>query len=117
VLKEKKMNDENQENEGPKGPVILTMPASLAVPGFGFLVVLNPDWRLTWQERKASSALSVWSRLFGCARRATSTHQKFFEWFRKKRDAESSFMVNPGSVQTAIPFKTASFRRKAKSIV
>ena len=61
------MNDENQENEGPKSPVILTMPASLAVPGFGFLVVLNPDWRLTWQERKASSALSVWSRLFGCA--------------------------------------------------
>jgi hypothetical protein len=40
------MNDENQENEGPKSPVILTMPASLAVPGFGFLVALNPDWRI-----------------------------------------------------------------------
>ena len=38
------MNDENQENEGPKGPVILTIPASLTVPGFGFLVALNPDW-------------------------------------------------------------------------
>ena len=50
------MNDENQENEALKSPVILTLPASLTVPGFGFLVALNPDWRLTWQERKASSA-------------------------------------------------------------
>ena len=82
------MNDENQENEALKSPVILTLPASLTVPGFGFLVALNPDWRFTWQEREASSALSVWSRLFGCARRATSTHQGFFELFRKKRDAE-----------------------------
>jgi hypothetical protein len=73
------MNDENQENEAPKGPVILTMPASLTVPGFGFLVALNPDWRFTWQERKAISALSVWSRLLGWARRATSTQQKPFE--------------------------------------
>jgi hypothetical protein len=78
------MNDENQENEAPKGPVMLTIPASLTVPGFGFLVALNLDWRSTWQERKANSALSVWSRLFGCARRATSTHREFFELFRKK---------------------------------
>jgi hypothetical protein len=48
------MNDENQENETLKGPVILTIPASLTVPGFGFLVALNPDWCFTWQERKAS---------------------------------------------------------------
>jgi hypothetical protein len=73
------MNDENQENEAQKGPVILTLPASLTVPGFGFLIALNPDWRFTWQERKASSALRVSSRLFGCAKRATATHQKPFE--------------------------------------
>ena len=73
------MNDENQENEAAKGPVIVTIPASLTVPGFGLLVALNPDWCFTWQERKASSALSVWSRLLGCARRATATHQKPFE--------------------------------------
>ena len=73
----KKMNDENQENDR---PVILTIPASLTVPGFGFLVALNPNWCFTWQERKASSALSVWSRLFVCARRATSSHQKPFEF-------------------------------------
>jgi len=73
------MNDENQENEAAKGPVIVTIPASLTVPGFGFLVALNPDWCFTWQERKASSALSVWSRLLGCARRATSTQQRPFE--------------------------------------
>jgi len=82
------MNDESQENEALEGPVIFTIPASLTVPGFGFLVALNPDWRFTWQEGEASSALSLWSRLFGCARRATSTHQKSFEFFRKKRDAE-----------------------------
>jgi hypothetical protein len=39
------MNDENRENEASKSPVILTIPASLTVPGFGFLVALNPDWR------------------------------------------------------------------------
>ena len=39
------MNDKNQENEALQGPVILTLPASLTVPGFGFLVALNPDWR------------------------------------------------------------------------
>jgi hypothetical protein len=39
------MNGENQKNEALKGPVILTIPASLTVPGFGFLVALNPDWR------------------------------------------------------------------------
>ena len=43
------MNDENQENEALKGPVILTIPASLTVPGFGFLVALNPDWCFTSQ--------------------------------------------------------------------
>jgi len=37
------MNEATQENEAPKGPVILTIPASLTVPGFGFLVALNPD--------------------------------------------------------------------------
>ena len=37
------MNDENQENEAPKGPVILTIPDSVAVPGFGFLIALNRD--------------------------------------------------------------------------
>jgi hypothetical protein len=38
------MNDENQENEELKDPVIFTIPASLTVPGFGFLVALNTDW-------------------------------------------------------------------------
>jgi len=41
VLAEEKMNDEDKENEALKGPVILTIPASVAVPGFGFLVALN----------------------------------------------------------------------------
>ena len=44
------MNDENQENEVLKGPVIFTIPASLTVPGFGFLVVLNPDWCFEGQD-------------------------------------------------------------------
>jgi hypothetical protein len=70
------MNDENQENEALKGPVIFTIPASLTVPGFGFLVALNPDWYFTSQEKKANRLSSVLSRLFGCVRRATATHQK-----------------------------------------
>jgi hypothetical protein len=41
VLAEEKMNDENQENER---PVILTAPDSITVPGFGFLIALNPHW-------------------------------------------------------------------------
>jgi hypothetical protein len=45
------MNDENQENER---PVILTAPDSITVPGFGFLIALNPHWCFTSQERKAS---------------------------------------------------------------
>lgn len=44
MLAEEKMNDENQENEALTGPVILTIPASVAGPGFGFLVALNRDW-------------------------------------------------------------------------
>ena len=39
------MNEENQENEELNSPVIFTIPASLTVPGFGFLVALNPVWR------------------------------------------------------------------------
>jgi hypothetical protein len=35
------MNDENHENER---PIILTAPACLIVPGFGFLIALNRDW-------------------------------------------------------------------------
>ena len=66
------MNDENQENEALKGSVIFTIPASLTVPGFGFLVALNPDWCFTSQEGKASPS----SRLFGCATRAPTTHQR-----------------------------------------
>jgi hypothetical protein len=38
------MNDENQENEALKRPTILTAPACFTIPGFGFLVALNPDW-------------------------------------------------------------------------
>jgi hypothetical protein len=49
------MNDENQENEAPHGPVILLIPASVTVPGFGFLVTLNPDWCLPpTRERKSN---------------------------------------------------------------
>ena len=44
MLTEKEMNEENQENEELSSPVIFTIPASLTVPGFGFLVALNPDW-------------------------------------------------------------------------
>jgi hypothetical protein len=80
------MNDENQENETQPGPVILTLPASLTVPGFGFLVALNPDWRFTWQEGKASSALSVWSQLLGCARASNLHSPKAFRIARNKRD-------------------------------
>jgi len=69
------MNDENQENKALEAPVTLTIPDSITVPAFAFLVVLNPDWRFTSQERKASPSSSVSSRLFGCARRATTTHQ------------------------------------------
>jgi hypothetical protein len=61
------MNDENQENEALEGPVILTIPASLTVPGFGFLVALNPDWCFSSQERNANRSSSLSSRLFGSA--------------------------------------------------
>jgi hypothetical protein len=44
VLAEEKMNDENQENGGPKSPVILTIPACVTAPGYGFLIALNRDW-------------------------------------------------------------------------
>jgi hypothetical protein len=70
------MNDENQENEALKGPVIFTKPASLTVPGFGSLVALNPDWSFTSQEGKAIPSWGVSSRLFGCAKRAATTHQR-----------------------------------------
>jgi hypothetical protein len=53
------MNDENQENEALKGPVIFSIPPSLTVPGFGFLVALNPDWCFTSQEGKASPSSGV----------------------------------------------------------
>ena len=48
------MNDENQENEALEAPVTLTIPDSITVPAFAFLVVLNPDCCFTSQERKAS---------------------------------------------------------------
>ena len=63
------MNNENQENER---PLILTAPACLTLPGFGFLIALNPDWRFASQERNASRSSSVSSRIFGCATRATT---------------------------------------------
>jgi hypothetical protein len=62
------MNDENQKNEELKGPVIFTIPDSLTVPGFGFLIALNPDWRSISHEKKTNRLSSVLSRLFGCAR-------------------------------------------------
>jgi hypothetical protein len=40
------MNDENQENEGLQGPLILTIPACVTAPGYGFLIALNRDWCL-----------------------------------------------------------------------
>ena len=70
------MNDVNQENEELRGPVIFTIPASLTVPGFGFLVALNPDWCFTSKEGKARQSSSDSPRFFGCARRATTTHQR-----------------------------------------
>jgi hypothetical protein len=69
------MNDENQENEPLEGPVIFTIPASLTVPGFGFLIALNPDWCFTSQERNARPSSSVSSRLFSW-RRGTITRQR-----------------------------------------
>jgi len=56
------MNDENQENEALEGPVIFTIPASLTVPGFGFLVALNRDWCFTSQKRRASRPRETYSR-------------------------------------------------------
>jgi hypothetical protein len=53
------MNDENEENEALEGPIIFTIPASLTVPGFGFLIALNPDWGFTSQERNANRSSSV----------------------------------------------------------
>jgi hypothetical protein len=70
------MNDENQENEVLEGPLIFTIPASLTVPGFGFLVALNPDWCFTLQKKKANRLSSALSRLFGCARRGSTIHQR-----------------------------------------
>ena len=67
------MNNENQENER---PMILTAPACLTVPGFGFLIALNPNWSCTSQERNANRSSSVSSRFFGRARRAATTHSE-----------------------------------------
>jgi hypothetical protein len=58
------MNNENQENEALKDPVILTIPASVTVPGLGFLVALNPDWRFTSQERRASPSSGISQEFF-----------------------------------------------------
>jgi hypothetical protein len=44
VLAKEKMNDESQENEGLKSPVIFTIPACVTAPGYGFLIALNRDW-------------------------------------------------------------------------
>jgi hypothetical protein len=76
------MNDENEENEALEGPVIFTIPASLTVPGFGFLIALNPDWGFTSQERNANQSSSVSSRFFGRGRQATTTHQRPSEYLR-----------------------------------
>ena len=70
------MNDENEENEALEGPVIFTIPASLTVPGFGFLIALNPDWGFTSQERNANRSSSVSPRFFDRARRATTSRQR-----------------------------------------
>jgi Uma2 family endonuclease len=53
------MNDEDQENETLKRPTILGAPACFTVPGFGFLVALNPDWCFTAKERNASRSSST----------------------------------------------------------
>ena len=81
------MNDENQENEALKGPVILTVPACVTAPGYGFLIALNPDWCFTSQERKASPSTSVSSRLFSCARRGSHHSPKAFRIAQNKRHA------------------------------
>jgi len=89
------MNDENQENEARKGPLIPTIPASLTVPGFGFLVALNPDWRLTWQERKASSAFE---RLVATLRlcQVSNLHsRKAFRIAQNKQDAGGWSVIRP----------------------
>ena len=73
------MNDENQKNEALEAPVTLTIPDSITVPAFAFLVVLNPDWRFTSQERKASPSWSVSQPLFHYVRPETPTHIRAFE--------------------------------------
>jgi hypothetical protein len=70
------MNDENQENER---PMILTAPACVAVPGYGFHIALNPDWCFTSQERNASPSLRVSSRLSKLCQARTTTHQRPLE--------------------------------------
>ena len=59
--RDEKMNDKNQENEATKGPMILTAPTSITVPGFGFLVALDPDWCFTSQEGSASGQWNTYS--------------------------------------------------------
>jgi hypothetical protein len=70
------MNDANRENEALKGRVISTITASLTAPGFGSLIALDPDWCFTSKEGKASQSSSDSSRIFGCAKRATTIHQR-----------------------------------------
>ena len=59
MLADGKMNDEKQENEALKGPVIFTTPCFPNRTWLGFLVALNPDWCLTSQEGKASPSSGV----------------------------------------------------------
>jgi hypothetical protein len=49
------MNDKNQENRAPRGPLIFTVPA------YGLIVAVNRDWCFTWQKRRASSPPKTYS--------------------------------------------------------
>ena len=80
------MNDENQENEALKGPVIFTIPDSLTVPGFGLLIALNPDWLYLVREEGESIVERPVAILRLCQARKCHS-PKAFRIAQHKRDA------------------------------
>jgi hypothetical protein len=81
------MKDENQENEALQGPVILTLPASLTVPGFGFLVALNPDWRFYLAREEGKLGVERWVATLRLCQASNHHSPKAFRIARSKRDA------------------------------
>ena len=55
MLAEKKMNDTNHENQALERRIINTARACVMLPGYGFLVVLNPDCCLPPKREREST--------------------------------------------------------------